>query len=76
MQLTKKQSPPDASSTTPAVPPLAYITVQEAAAHLRVSESTIYEAIHRRQLAARRFGRRWLLSRESIESALAANDGI
>ena len=51
-----------------------FLTVQEVAAKLRVSESTIYEAIRTRRLLARRFGRRWLVTTTDLEDALAGDE--
>jgi excisionase family DNA binding protein len=50
-----------------------FLTTAEAAARLRVSRSTIYEAIRTGQVPAWRFGSRWLLSDAGLEQALRAN---
>jgi excisionase family DNA binding protein len=53
--------------------PEQFITTAEAATRLRVSRSTIYEAIRTGQIPAWRFGNRWLLSDAGIEQALRGN---
>ena len=62
----KTNDPPPASHL-----PDQFITVAEAAVRLRVSRSTVYEAIRTGHLKAWRFGHRWLLTEEGIGHALA-----
>lgn len=49
-----------------------YITVDEAARMLRCSTATVYRHIKRGDIAASKFGRRWLISWGSIDAALNA----
>ena len=48
------------------------LTVDEAAAALRIGRGTAYEAIRRKELPAIRLGRRLLVPRAALERMLAA----
>jgi len=51
------------------------LTIREAAQVLRLAENTVYAAIHRGELPARRVGRRLLIPREALERFLADAQG-
>lgn len=70
MDVTERGLGAKRSASARALP--TYLTVTEAAEQLRVSTSTIYEAIRTRKLPAWRFGTRWLLSLDGIAAALTA----
>lgn len=46
------------------------LTVQEAALVLRLGQGSVYAAIHRGELPARRVGKRWIIPRASLERFL------
>jgi excisionase family DNA binding protein len=48
-------------------------TIEEAAALLGISPSTAYEAVHRGELPALRFGRRLVVTRHTLETMLGLN---
>lgn len=60
-------------TTAPAAPPAfsEVVTIDEAAAWLRVNRKTLYDAARSGKLPCARLGRRVLLSRSAIEAWLA-----
>ena len=52
------------------------LTVQELAAFLRVNRKTIYEALARRELPARRLGRTIRICREAVLKWLQGQDRV
>jgi len=52
------------------------LTVRETAQVLRLAENSVYAAIHRGELPARRVGRRLLIPRDALERFLAAQGSV
>ena len=51
------------------------LTIEEAAALLKVSKSTLYKLVESGRVPARKLGRRWRFSRVDLESSLKNADG-
>ncbi|NOY83154.1 MAG: acetate--CoA ligase [Kiritimatiellaeota bacterium] len=51
------------------------LTLDEAAAHLKLSKSTLYKLLQSGRIPAKKLGRRWRFSREDLEKWLRNPDG-
>lgn len=51
-----------------------WMTTQEAANYLNVTQRTINNLINRRTLSAQKFGIQWMITRESVEAYKAQQD--
>ena len=52
------------------------LTVAEAAVMLKVSRHTVWRALKRKQIPAKKVGRQWRLSRQAILNWLSEHDEI
>ena len=70
-----RTKPPTMTTPHSSPPPEPWLTLQEAAALLRVSTATMHRRLHDGTLPGRRIGRRWLFLRSEIEAAMRRSDG-
>lgn len=53
-----------------------WMTIDEIAAHLKVSKETIYKMVQQNQIPASKLGNQWRFNRETVDSWLEAQSNI